>query len=326
MEAKNKETTNSNNKNTSNNNSSTNSSNNGTGIKFRLTLVPHVEDLENNHSSVALNVTFPLDYPSKSSPIIQVEKIKGLSDKETQELQTLLETKSKELIGRVSIFELTQIAVEYLQAHNRTTISFYDQMMRRQKTPVKALNENAEEEEEQDESNSDFFPQKKIFETLNAPKDKKKVNLFSKKGKKNHSELDDLVQAELERQSLLRQSSSSIEDSKQEEQNGAFFEEDEAEILLKDTSYAPHLLPPTPVSPVLSHAHSPSTFHIKWKRDSDLETRDALGVSFSALNLETRKLMNVREITYLFSTEIKEKVFKKFQFILIFQIQITFFF
>lgn len=246
------------------------------GIEIRLTLVPHVESPEKNHSSVALNIVLPLDYPSKSVPWIRVEKIKGLSDKESEGLQRELDNLATKLFGRVMVYELAEKAVEYLKEHNQANVSFYEQMMSRQQNAVS--------------------------------KDKK----TGKKGKvtltkSGNTTLEDAIQAELDRQFLRK----AYDDENVEEEDVldygeiVTFEEEgeDQEIQTPEPSYSSGNSAPD--TPPLKHVP------IKWKRVSTDENQEELGITFSALNLETKKMMTVREINYLFSTDIREEVCKK---------------
>jgi hypothetical protein len=93
---------------------------------IRLTPPPGMVD--EIYASVWLTIRFTRSYP-RNAPIIELEKIEGLSDEQLAELQSLLEKEAKGMLGREMVYDLTEIVREFLLRHNHKTLSFYDEMM-----------------------------------------------------------------------------------------------------------------------------------------------------------------------------------------------------
>jgi translation initiation factor 2-alpha kinase 4 len=81
--------------------------------------------------------SFPKDYP-KVMAQVELERKKGLSEQQLQELKTQIDQKESELSGHEMIFDLTQLILEYLEKYNAPTMSFYDQMICRKKAEQEA--------------------------------------------------------------------------------------------------------------------------------------------------------------------------------------------
>lgn len=113
---------------------------------FSLKLVPHPAHASasssdiRNHVSVSMEVTLPLLYPSEP-PVLRLEKLHGLSDLQLSELGSALQKQSSRLLGSVMIFELAQIAEEYLRQHNVKQVSFHEEMLARARKEEAAAQE-----------------------------------------------------------------------------------------------------------------------------------------------------------------------------------------
>ncbi|GAM17325.1 hypothetical protein SAMD00019534_005000 [Acytostelium subglobosum LB1] len=98
--------------------------------RFKITLIPHPTNQYQNYCSVRLSVTYTPNYPD-SLPNIELEKVRGLSDEQIEELYILLGQKMT--IGQIVIFELCQAIQEFLLLYNKETVSLHEEMIQRQK-------------------------------------------------------------------------------------------------------------------------------------------------------------------------------------------------
>jgi len=101
---------------------------------FKLRLVPHPGDSndERNHASVVLEVTFTPIYPKKA-PLLQVIKDRGLSTSQLKALRHKVTREASNMVGEEMIFSLAQSIQDFLLDHNHKQISFYEQMIEREK-------------------------------------------------------------------------------------------------------------------------------------------------------------------------------------------------
>ncbi|EFA75486.1 eukaryotic translation initiation factor 2 alpha kinase [Heterostelium album PN500] len=98
--------------------------------RFKITVIPHPTNQYQNYCSVKLCVTYTPNYPD-TLPNIELEKVRGLSDDQIEELYILLEKKM--IIGEVVIFELCQAIQEFLLQYNKETVSLHEEMIQRLK-------------------------------------------------------------------------------------------------------------------------------------------------------------------------------------------------
>eukprot|EP01132_Coremiostelium_polycephalum_P003965 gene3965-4959_t len=96
--------------------------------RFKVTLIPHPTGQYQNYCSVKLVVKYTPNYP-ETLPIIELEKVKGLSDDQIDELYILLSQKM--VPGDIIVFELCQGVQEFLLMYNKETVSLYDEMIQR---------------------------------------------------------------------------------------------------------------------------------------------------------------------------------------------------
>eukprot|EP01133_Synstelium_polycarpum_P007983 gene7983-9378_t len=123
--------------------------------RFMITLIPHPTNQYQNYCSVRLNVKYTPNYPD-TLPNIELEKVKGLSDDQIEELDILLSQKM--VAGEVVVFELCQAVQEFLLIYNKETVSLHEEMIQRLKElnnsgslrAMAAGNNNNEEEEDFD--------------------------------------------------------------------------------------------------------------------------------------------------------------------------------
>eukprot|EP01097_Dermamoeba_algensis_P001278 TRINITY_DN1488_c0_g2_i2.p1 TRINITY_DN1488_c0_g2~~TRINITY_DN1488_c0_g2_i2.p1 ORF type:complete len:395 (-),score=98.71 TRINITY_DN1488_c0_g2_i2:434-1618(-) len=124
---------------------------------FKLRLVPHPGDQSRNYCAVLLHISFSRYYPSLP-PRINVEKVKGLSDAQLQELTNQLKERSQELVGTGMIFSLCDLTQEYLMSHNIEPLSFHEEMLLRQKLQL----ENKEKEKEKEKAKEEETVKEKV--------------------------------------------------------------------------------------------------------------------------------------------------------------------
>lgn len=137
------------------------------------------------------------------------------------------------------VYDVLQIAQNYLINHNEKPLSFYDQMMLRQSTTGMKTVEKAKEPEEK------------------------------KKKEKNEEMLDLLIQQELQRQENM-------------------------EIRETEDEWEDETTKESPIALDFQRNHRESTT-IKWKKRSVIG-KGSFGICISAVNLETNKVMSVKEV------------------------------
>eukprot|EP00026_Physarum_polycephalum_P000981 Phypoly_transcript_00982.p1 GENE.Phypoly_transcript_00982~~Phypoly_transcript_00982.p1 ORF type:complete len:1261 (+),score=184.22 Phypoly_transcript_00982:51-3785(+) len=109
--------------------------------KFAITLDAS-GDKKTSFAAIKLEISFGPFYP-KVPPTINVAKLKGISDANLQQLQTLLTKESHELAGNVMVFILCDKAKEFLVDHSaKPQTSFYEEMIKNKE----ALKEKAVKE------------------------------------------------------------------------------------------------------------------------------------------------------------------------------------
>jgi hypothetical protein len=81
-----------------------------------------------------LNKSYP-----KTAPLIEVTDVKGLSQKEIDELKSILSQTANNCLGEVMIHEVAVVAENYLEDHNRKPETLHEQMQNRQRNAAAAL-------------------------------------------------------------------------------------------------------------------------------------------------------------------------------------------
>jgi hypothetical protein len=137
-------------------NNKPNKANNNTDVEhplFKITLFPvnsqstDVQQRE-NYVQIDIKVKFSNEYPNEP-PRMFLENEKGLSTDMLKTLHKLLKQEAANLKGQEMIFELCQIAQEFLYAHNRPpTKSFYDQRLEIQMNQMEKDKQKKFEEKE----------------------------------------------------------------------------------------------------------------------------------------------------------------------------------
>jgi hypothetical protein len=82
--------------------------------------------------------TLNKSYP-KAIPLIDVSDVKGLSQKEVDELKSILCQTASDCLGEVMIHEIAIAAENYLEDHNRKPETLHEQMQNRQRNAAAAL-------------------------------------------------------------------------------------------------------------------------------------------------------------------------------------------
>ena len=87
-----------------------------------------------------LSLVFILNksYP-KTIPLIEVTDVKGLSQKEINELKRILSQTANDCLGEVMIHEIAVAAENYLEDHNRKPETLHEQMQNRERNAAAAL-------------------------------------------------------------------------------------------------------------------------------------------------------------------------------------------
>ncbi|KAF2078430.1 hypothetical protein CYY_000297 [Polysphondylium violaceum] len=98
--------------------------------RFKITLIPHPTHQYQNYNSVKLVVKYTPNYP-RTLPLVELEKVKGLSDDQIDELNILLSQKM--IPGEIIIFELCQAIQDFLLLYNKETVSLHEEMIQRLK-------------------------------------------------------------------------------------------------------------------------------------------------------------------------------------------------
>jgi hypothetical protein len=106
---------------------------------------------------LSLIFTLNKSYP-KAIPLIEVSDVKGLSNKEVDELKSILCQTANDCIGEVMIHEIAIAAENYLEDHNRKPETLHEQMQNRQRNAAAALKDIKE---------GSLFPENTIQEKKN---------------------------------------------------------------------------------------------------------------------------------------------------------------
>eukprot|EP01083_Nonionella_stella_P015863 44386_1 len=96
--------------------------------KFMIEILPHPDSEEPNHVGINLVVTYPATYPDTIATF-RIECIRGLNDKQMNEIRELFVTLSNENIGAPSMFTICTEMQEWLVQNNiPSDTSLHDQM------------------------------------------------------------------------------------------------------------------------------------------------------------------------------------------------------
>ena len=89
-----------------------------------------------NHVMVKLVVNVPLDYPEESSPELDLEIVKGLSEDNKKELMAVATDEAEANAGMPAVFAVCEAVINWLADNNVKGLddaSMHAQMMRKQK-------------------------------------------------------------------------------------------------------------------------------------------------------------------------------------------------
>eukprot|EP00164_Ancoracysta_twista_P010436 GFYU01015738.1.p1 GENE.GFYU01015738.1~~GFYU01015738.1.p1 ORF type:complete len:1304 (+),score=377.66 GFYU01015738.1:84-3995(+) len=116
---------------------------------FSLIATPHPGQDDMNHVKVKVKFQYPAQYP-QHAPILEVERIAGLTDKELAELNTLVKTFAQENRKEVQAMQIADQVQEFLVNHNRKPLSLYEEMMARRQEIVPSTEEDEDEDDTRD--------------------------------------------------------------------------------------------------------------------------------------------------------------------------------
>ncbi|KAJ0173486.1 hypothetical protein K1T71_010635 [Dendrolimus kikuchii] len=118
-------------------------------LDFLLTLTPfYNSDVPGVHCSVTLHFKCCPNYPNRP-PILAINKLHGLSMENGAKLLAELQEMASRLCGEVMIFQLAQHTRQFLDNHNKPTLSCHEEMIKQQKEleKVKLHDEQVKENE-----------------------------------------------------------------------------------------------------------------------------------------------------------------------------------
>ncbi|KAK9721901.1 eukaryotic translation initiation factor 2-alpha kinase [Basidiobolus ranarum] len=151
-----------------------------TAHEFRLHLVPHGDELK-DIVTVDLYVRFGKNYPT-TLPELRLEKWKGLSLAQIQELTKQMKAFAATLIGQEMTYEIANLVQDFITTNNSAmtpTISFHDQMLNRLELTTKEEQEKAQIEQsrleqiqEEIKMNEQLSLTKKIQEDIQRKEEK----------------------------------------------------------------------------------------------------------------------------------------------------------
>ena len=97
--------------------------------KFSILILPHSDSDEPNHVGIKLFITYPLKYPEEIIKDFRIEIIKGLKDKQINELSDIMIKIFKDDIGTPVMFTICTELQEWLIQNNiPCDTSLHDQM------------------------------------------------------------------------------------------------------------------------------------------------------------------------------------------------------
>lgn len=108
---------------------------------FKVKIVPHPGDVENNFSFVMLQVKFPRNYPIEEYPYVKIIQTEGITISEKNELgSVIVESITSSSLGEPFLYEILTRVQDYLVPKNRKPLSVYETMLvDKQKAEKQAL-------------------------------------------------------------------------------------------------------------------------------------------------------------------------------------------
>jgi len=105
---------------------------------FTIRIIPAVSQSEDIYTSLILRISISKSYPNVS-PILVYDDVKGLTEKEENELKTLLDTIMKNRLGSTMLHDIISEALYYIGEHNKRPSSLYDGMKEREQREKEVL-------------------------------------------------------------------------------------------------------------------------------------------------------------------------------------------
>eukprot|EP01087_Luapelamoeba_hula_P021459 TRINITY_DN7508_c0_g1_i2.p1 TRINITY_DN7508_c0_g1~~TRINITY_DN7508_c0_g1_i2.p1 ORF type:complete len:1685 (-),score=296.46 TRINITY_DN7508_c0_g1_i2:8-5062(-) len=172
--------------------------------QFKLRMVPPPGVAKDCYASIWLIIRFTKTYPQQP-PVIELEKIEGLSDEQIDSLNDALILKAKSLVPSEMVYELAEMVRDYLLNHNHKPLSFYEEMVMHR-------------EQEQKEARA---------------REQQKQNADAEKRRKDEKALEEQIRKEFQRkESAMRKARRTRSDWLQfEESGGESSDEDEADFI-----------------------------------------------------------------------------------------------
>eukprot|EP00002_Diphylleia_rotans_P037752 TRINITY_DN8474_c0_g1_i2.p1 TRINITY_DN8474_c0_g1~~TRINITY_DN8474_c0_g1_i2.p1 ORF type:complete len:1656 (+),score=312.72 TRINITY_DN8474_c0_g1_i2:46-5013(+) len=103
------------------------------GWIYRIALTPARSEDNVTHCKVSLLVEYGLLYPNNFPVQMKIERLKGLTDSEIDEMNAIIKKKAQVFDRRPVVFDICLDIQEYLYAHNREELSLHQQMIQNEK-------------------------------------------------------------------------------------------------------------------------------------------------------------------------------------------------
>ena len=172
----------------------------GIPYAYKLKVTPHrAYETDKIYCETFIIAKIPKEYPKNPSRY-EIETIKGLSSGEVEELQSLLKKCSDQCAKEeiVSVFEVHQIASDYVTERNIKPMTFHEEMERRKEIETEKRKKEQEKEiEQQHLAQLEEEKNKKLVEKF----EKEREQYFQERKKKRESLRKQRAQAILSRQS-----------------------------------------------------------------------------------------------------------------------------
>ena len=167
---------------------------NESSTTIEILLSPLDTVLNKNYIEVKLILIIGNDYP-KEVPQIILKDAKNLTSKQLLELEDLLKEKSREIVGEVMIYILTDTATEFIQRYNTPAQSLREKMMQREAMELNRINNDGESSDTDEEMEKKFVKKrskqkKKNFIFMNNS-DSDDDSLFSEEEEESEEEEDE---------------------------------------------------------------------------------------------------------------------------------------